>query len=89
VKPSTCPTCGHTNDAATFIGVGQYQPNAGDISVCIKCTAIATFTGDDLEVRKATLDELAVFENLPPGPAGPGRHPGAHRGRRVPLGLAG
>jgi hypothetical protein len=66
VKPPTCPTCGHTNDAATFIGVGQYQPNAGDISVCIKCTAIATFTGDDLEVRKATLDELAVFENLPP-----------------------
>lgn len=69
---STCFSCGHHFDAATGLE-GAFTPNAGDASICIRCGGLAVFTGEGLEIRAATDDELVAFNS----------HPQIRRARRL------
>ena len=61
VPPQQCPECKAKLDAATGIEEGTI-PKAGDLTVCIVCTAVLTYD-PGLIVRPATKDEL---RKLPP-----------------------
>lgn len=60
-----CPICCHENDAATEPDDPNAIPKAGDVSICINCAGISTFTGNGLEARHPTDDELVRFVNDP------------------------
>lgn len=54
-----CPACGYAFDAATALQGGRL-PKAGDVSVCLNCSAANVFT-DALTVRAATPAEESTF----------------------------
>ena len=61
VPPANCPTCGHHVNGALAMQEGPEPPKQGDLSVCIKCAAIATYEAD-LSLRLlsgAEWDELS------------------------------
>jgi len=64
VPPAACPRCGKVMDAATNL-MDKTAPQGGDFSVCIYCAAVLRFT-DDLDLRKATGDELAMLLDRQP-----------------------
>lgn len=57
-NPSACPTCGRGNDAASQLPAGAEPPQAGDWSLCWGCGAVAVFTGEGVNVRPCTDEEL-------------------------------
>ena len=61
--PAVCPCCGSTNDQVMGVGEGHDPAgpviNPGDRSVCAYCGAMSVFTGNGLEVRSPTRDEMA------------------------------
>lgn len=63
VEPSAdlCPQCGHVNDAATHLNAEPMTPAAGDVSICLYCSAVCVFTGEGYAVRLPTAAELAEF----------------------------
>jgi hypothetical protein len=60
-----CPGCNSENDRAKVIIEEQKHqyPEAGDYSVCLYCNYICVFTGNGLETRKPTKDELLEAVN--------------------------
>lgn len=50
-----CPHCQKDLDAVT----GPGTPRKGDVTVCLYCVGISIATGDDMVLRKPTLEELA------------------------------
>lgn len=58
--PTKCPECGHKIDAAT----GPVVPKAGDVSICIYCSAINVFNADRT-IRPATDEEMREFAGDP------------------------
>jgi hypothetical protein len=61
ITETQCPECGHVLDAAEAVDDPEVRPSPGDLSICIKCSAILIFT-EDMSIRLATdaeLDELA------------------------------
>jgi hypothetical protein len=64
VSAPRCPYCGVENDAAAAL-TDVLAPREGDVSICFACTAIGTFTGEGLEVRRATPAEVAAAVAFP------------------------
>lgn len=58
-RPSLCPSCGHTLDAATSADRTQPDatPSPGDWNVCINCAVLLVFK-EDLTCRAVTAEEL-------------------------------
>lgn len=59
-----CPKCGHILDAATGATDDKAVPRGGDVTLCIKCGEILTFT-KDLKVRFPTKKEKLKFTSNP------------------------
>lgn len=58
LKPSICPLCGYTLDAATNADSGdKIAPKPGDVTVCFGCAGILEFT-EDMGVRLADVATL-------------------------------
>lgn len=51
-----CLACGYRIDSASD-PVGDTEPEAGDISICLQCGHLMAFT-DSLTVRPLTRDEM-------------------------------
>ena len=51
-----CLNCGHKLDAATGIGINR-RPEAGSISICFYCGAVAKFK-EDLTLEGFTVEEI-------------------------------
>lgn len=60
-----CFACEHELDAAMMIDDPHSTPAAGDPSLCIRCGALAVFTGSGVEIRPATAAELVAFNRTP------------------------
>jgi hypothetical protein len=54
IKPVTCPHCRVVHDAASH---DTAVPSPGDISVCIMCAGLSTYTAN-MQLRKLTQREL-------------------------------
>ncbi len=58
-----CPSCGKRLDRSTGVSEeGEYlkeevEPRPGDITVCVYCSEVLTFT-EDMQLRQATPDEV-------------------------------
>ncbi len=46
VKPSTCPFCGKTLDAATCFTREDVDPKPGDLTICSGCEGLLAFDHD-------------------------------------------
>lgn len=66
VPRSYCPVCSLKLGAATYIHDfdAPIQPGAGDVTVCIGCSAFLTYT-DDLTLRLMQHEEVADLPDLP------------------------
>jgi hypothetical protein len=64
VPAQQCADCGVRNDAYCGANTAE-RPTAGAISICAYCAHLAMFTGDGLQVRELTDDELADIEADP------------------------
>lgn len=55
-KPA-CLQCGLVLDGAAQVGdyPDDRKPREGDLSICVKCSALAVYTGDG--IREMTVDE--------------------------------
>lgn len=60
MSSGTCPGCGAVHDAATSPFDPGLRPDEGSISVCFECSHVAIFTGQGLEVREPTDEELVT-----------------------------
>jgi hypothetical protein len=60
ILETTCPYCGHRQDAHTFVGNGEAEPHPGDASVCLYCAEVAIY--DDEGLRFPKLSELLVLK---------------------------
>lgn len=60
VPPSVCPSCGYLMDSATCLADERKRPNAGDLSICIKCVSFLRFD-QDLHLRAMTPDEFKAL----------------------------
>lgn len=58
-----CWSCGHPFELASDL-TGQHRPSPGDISLCIKCGAIGTFT-ETLTVREPSDAERQAALRIP------------------------
>lgn len=56
---TVCPDCGAVIEMAT--AVDESVPAAGDVSICLACRSLGVFTGNGLEVRRPTADELDMY----------------------------
>jgi hypothetical protein len=54
-----CPVCEQSNDAAT--SVSHYgRPAPGDITVCLNCGCVLTYTGE-LQLRRMTREQIEAL----------------------------
>ena len=60
-KENQCPYCGYKIDAASDIADEKNTPKKGDVSICIKCAGLMTFT-EDCSLVEMTQEE---FHELP------------------------
>lgn len=60
--PIVCPHCKRMNDVTS--GFDGTAPRVGDASICFACGEVSTF-GDDLYLRKPTMEESAKFSKDP------------------------
>ena len=60
VKVTHCPTCNIQLSAATGMLDDEWVARPKDMSVCINCGEILTFT-DDLDLRLADLDDMLRY----------------------------
>lgn len=76
VKATPCPACGYVVDDATALTTqdgesascvheGGPTPDAGDISICLRCSWITIFTGNELETRPMTEAESVLINTDP------------------------
>jgi hypothetical protein len=56
-KECYCPVCNCKINAATALDGSGVVPNAGDVSMCVMCSAYLKYS-DDLTLRELTVDEL-------------------------------
>src|SRR4051812_11929897 len=59
---SFCPQCGYGPlSGLTCISEGDtyYEPEPGNITICLKCKSILVFTDEILNLRKATEEEIS------------------------------
>lgn len=68
LPPSMCPACGHLASAASTLGEVNYQPEPGDISLCIRCAAVNVFAAD-LTITEAPADLMPKLREEDPGAA--------------------
>lgn len=61
VPSDRCPFCGYTRDMASSL-TGCAGPEAGDVSVCLKCAGVGVLDGA-LSVRLPTSAETEVIES--------------------------
>lgn len=57
-----CPRCGSHPDKYTAITPGTF-PEQGAATICLYCGIVLVFTGNELNVRAATSEEISEFEN--------------------------
>lgn len=57
---SPCHACGYLTDAASEV-TSRGRPSADDFALCLRCGALAVFTGQGLLKRTPTDEELAEF----------------------------
>lgn len=50
---ATCPYCGHVTDCASNLTGPHRKPHGGDLSICIRCGAIAQYLDHKLVVLTA------------------------------------
>jgi len=62
VKNTHCPTCKVKLNAATGVLDSNWVAKPKDMSVCINCGEILTFT-DDLDLRLADLNDMLAVSN--------------------------
>jgi hypothetical protein len=60
VKNTHCPTCNSKLSAATGILDDEWVARPKDMSICINCGEILTFT-DDLDLRLADLNDMLNY----------------------------
>lgn len=58
-KPSLCPRCGYGLDRC-FNTQRERAPKPGDITVCMSCALVMTFT-EDMSERALTVDEIQAL----------------------------
>lgn len=61
-KPSICPHCGYFFDSATHPKDGSLRPEPGDLSMCLSCGGMLTFT-DDMALRAASDEEVESLDS--------------------------
>ena len=61
IDPFQCLSCHAQLDTATEVTGQDVRPDEGDMSLCIKCGAIAVFTGHGNQLREATVMEMRKF----------------------------
>jgi hypothetical protein len=59
-----CLKCGEELDDFSST-TGGVIPKAGDVSICLYCSNIAIYTGNLMDIRPATSEELAEISNDP------------------------
>ena len=60
VPASACPECGYVMDAASVADGAPRRPEPGDVTLCIKCAAVAVFD-DALHLRKPARSEWRKY----------------------------
>jgi hypothetical protein len=55
MQPAACPHCGAVHDGAAS-AEGNDRPQAGDVSVCIKCAGLMCFA-HDMTLRRLVLED--------------------------------
>jgi hypothetical protein len=58
-----CLICQH-DLTDTFCTKGDYRPQSGDVTLCIRCGSVMIF-GDDLKLRLPTSTEKATIDIMP------------------------
>lgn len=59
VPPQACPNCGARLSGAATSGEDR-SPQAGDLTVCIKCVTVLVFD-EDMHVRRAAEEEMEAL----------------------------
>ena len=62
IPKSKCLYCGHDLNQVASLYEEEEQPQAGDLTVCIRCANVLVFK-DDLFLRKPTKKESLLFNN--------------------------
>ncbi len=63
IPTTLCPYCGHCLSGTTMIGGKQAHPAAGDLSLCIECAGVCTFTAE-LSLKSFTMETLPVDHQI-------------------------
>lgn len=58
-SPLHCRTCGSKVDDFTPVGDDDAVPEAGNVSVCLYCGTLSIYTGEGLNLRMPTPEEMA------------------------------
>jgi hypothetical protein len=65
IAPNACPKCGFLQNRTEQVTMNKRDPRAGDISICVECSALCFFTDSLGHLRAATWADIRELEKTP------------------------